>query len=77
MLGHLWKNGPDTALRCVGFQTMLIRGTEWAATGKASYPVLDDFPTESQIKPRPASASATSSPPSAPSGTTAGSVAGR
>jgi hypothetical protein len=49
MLGHLWKNGPDTALRCVGFQTMLIRGVEWAATGKVSYPVPDDFPTASQV----------------------------
>ena len=25
MLGHLWKNGPETAMRCVGFQTLLIR----------------------------------------------------
>jgi type 1 glutamine amidotransferase len=52
MLGHLWRNGPDTALRCVGFQTILIRGLEWAATGKVSYPVPDDFPTETQIRLR-------------------------
>ena len=36
MLGHLWKDGPDTAMRCVGFQTVFIRGVEWAATGKES-----------------------------------------
>ena len=52
MLGHLWKNGPDTAMRCVGFQTMLIRGVEWAASGKVSYAVPDEFPTASEIKLR-------------------------
>ena len=36
MLGHLWKDGPDTAMRCVGFQTLFIRGVEWAATGKVT-----------------------------------------
>ena len=49
MLGHLWKDGPDTAMRCVGFQTLLIRGCEWAATGKVTYPVPKDFPTASKI----------------------------
>jgi type 1 glutamine amidotransferase len=44
MLGHLWKGGPDTALRCVGFQTLFIRGTEWAATGQVTYPVPANFP---------------------------------
>ena len=52
MLGHLWRNGPDTAMRCVGFQTMLIRGVEWAASGKVSYPVPEDFPTTSEIRLR-------------------------
>lgn len=50
MLGHLWKNGPDTAMRCVGFQTMLIRGCEWAATGQVTYPVPRGFPTATEIK---------------------------
>jgi uncharacterized protein len=50
MLGHLWKDGPDTAMRCVGFQTMFIRGVEWAATGKVTYPVPANFPTDSQIR---------------------------
>ena len=44
MLGHLWKDKPDTAMRCIGFQTLLIRGCEWAATGKVIYPVPEDFP---------------------------------
>ena len=45
MQGHLWKDGPDTALRCVAFQTLLLRGTEWAATGTVTIPIPDDFPT--------------------------------
>jgi type 1 glutamine amidotransferase len=49
MLGHLWKNGPDTTLRCVGFQTMLIRGMEWAATGSVTYPVPTNFPTATEV----------------------------
>ena len=50
MLGHLWRNGLDTALRCVGFQTMLIRGCEWAATGRVTYPIPEDVPTASEIR---------------------------
>jgi hypothetical protein len=50
MLGHLWKNGPDTAMRCVGFQTMLIRGCEWAATGKVTHSIPKAFPRASEIK---------------------------
>ena len=50
MLGHLWKGRPDTAMRCIGFQTLLIRGCEWAATGEVTYPVPDDFPTATEIR---------------------------
>jgi len=63
MLGHLWRNGPDTAMRCVGFQTMLIRGVEWAAYGAVTYPVPQDFPTASEIKLRPGGPATDSSPP--------------
>jgi uncharacterized protein len=52
MLGHLWKDGPDTAMRCVGFQTMFIRGVEWAASGGVSYPVPEAFPSVSEIRLR-------------------------
>jgi hypothetical protein len=45
MLGHLWRDGADTAVRCVGFQTLLARGAEWAATGKVTLRVPKDFPT--------------------------------
>ena len=46
MLGHA---GPTTdnnpAMQCAGFQTLLLRGAEWAATGKVTQPVPEDFPT--------------------------------
>jgi type 1 glutamine amidotransferase len=53
MLGHLWRGGVDSTMRCVGFQTLLIRGTEWAATGRVTYPVPKDFPTETEIRMLP------------------------
>jgi type 1 glutamine amidotransferase len=34
-----------TSIRCIGFQTTLLRGTEWAATGKVTLPVPANFPT--------------------------------
>jgi hypothetical protein len=52
MLGHLWKDGPNDAARCAGFQTLLLRGTEWAATGQVTIPVPADFPTASRISLR-------------------------
>jgi type 1 glutamine amidotransferase len=63
MLGHLWKEGPDTAMRCVGFQTMLIRGCQWAATGKATYPVPKDFPTATEVRLNDQTQPATAAPP--------------
>ncbi|MCS7158948.1 MAG: ThuA domain-containing protein [Gemmatales bacterium] len=32
-------------MRCVGFITILRRGAEWAATGRVTIPVPQDFPT--------------------------------
>ncbi len=34
------------AMRCIGFQATLNRGTEWAATGKVTLPLPENFPTE-------------------------------
>lgn len=39
-LGHA-----DHSMNCVGFVTLLQRGTEWAATGKVTLPVPENFPT--------------------------------
>jgi type 1 glutamine amidotransferase len=39
-LGHA-----DYSMNCVGFITTLQRGAEWAAMGKVTIPVPEDFPT--------------------------------
>ncbi|MCA9237806.1 MAG: ThuA domain-containing protein [Planctomycetales bacterium] len=44
VLGHA-----DYSLRCQGFVTTLLRGTEWAATGEVTIPVPEEFPTEDQV----------------------------
>jgi hypothetical protein len=40
-------------MTCVGFQTMLERGAEWAATGKVTARVPSDFPTDDKVSTRP------------------------
>jgi type 1 glutamine amidotransferase len=47
-MGHDVKS-----LRCVGFASVLERGSEWAATGKVTLPVRKDFPTEEKSSPLP------------------------
>lgn len=50
-MGHLWKGDTyPVTYRCIGFQTILIRATEWLATGKTSYKVPDNFPTEKKVE---------------------------
>lgn len=45
-MGHLWKGETyPSAYRCIGYQTTVIRAAEWLATGKTTYPVPDNFPT--------------------------------
>ena len=46
MLGHCGPTAEENpAMQCAGFQTLLLRGAEWAATGKVTQPVPSDFPT--------------------------------
>ncbi|MDR2389436.1 MAG: ThuA domain-containing protein [Tannerellaceae bacterium] len=50
MLGHCgptYENNP--AMQCTGFQVTLLRGAEWAATGKVTQKVPKDFPTSTYI----------------------------
>lgn len=35
----------DYSMKCVGFQTIVARGTEWVGTGKVTIPVPAAFPT--------------------------------
>jgi glycosyltransferase len=45
-LGHAGNSlDNNIAMQCVGFQVTLLRGAEWAATGKVAQQVPDDFPT--------------------------------
>ena len=48
LLGHVMGND-STAIRCVGFQTVLSRGAEWAATGQVTIPIPANFPTADTI----------------------------
>ncbi len=49
-LGHLWRGEIyPPAYRCIGYQTTVIRATEWLATGKVTYAVPDNFPTKNSI----------------------------
>ena len=48
-MGHV---GSTDTLRCVGFQTSLIRAAEWAATGAVSYAIPEDFPGEDAVSLR-------------------------
>jgi type 1 glutamine amidotransferase len=45
MLGHTWRGEENPNLRCVGFRTLLARGTEWAATADVTIPVPARFPS--------------------------------
>lgn len=47
VLGHA-----DYSMRCVGFVTTFLRGTEWAATGEVTIDVPDDFPTADEPRAR-------------------------
>ena len=52
LLGHLWpgeKHKPLQPYHCVGFQTVLIRSLEWAATGRTQLDVPDSFPEENEL----------------------------
>jgi type 1 glutamine amidotransferase len=53
-LGHAGPTLEDNpSMQCTGFQVTLLRGCEWAATGKVTQPVPDDFPTANEIRLRP------------------------
>jgi glycosyltransferase len=52
-LGHAGNSlDSNTAMQCTGFQVTLLRGAEWAATGKVTQQVPNDFPTATTISLR-------------------------
>jgi type 1 glutamine amidotransferase len=42
---HTPMGHDGTSVRCVGFVTILLRGTEWAATEKVTVPIPQTFPS--------------------------------
>ena len=42
---HTAMGHADYSMQCIGFSTAVCRGTEWAATGKVTIPIPEDFPT--------------------------------
>lgn len=44
VFGHI-SEPPFVSMECVGFQTTLLRGTEWAISGKVTQKIPDNFPT--------------------------------
>lgn len=53
MLGHAGGTlGNNPAMQCTGFQVLLLRGSEWAATGKVTQKVPADFPTATKVSYR-------------------------
>lgn len=54
MLGHCGPTAENNpAMQCAGFQTLLLRGAEWAITGKVRQRVPSDFPTSDSVSLRP------------------------
>ena len=52
-MGHLWAGEKfPVSYRCIGFQTTVVRATEWLATGKVTYPVPKNFPSKSSTSIR-------------------------
>ena len=49
MLGHTWAGSPCPNLECVGFQILIARGTQWAATGRVGISIPQNFPGPTKI----------------------------
>ncbi|HUW19667.1 MAG TPA: family 16 glycoside hydrolase [Sedimentisphaerales bacterium] len=50
-LGHVGRGGGSLpAMECAGFITTLLRGAEWAATGRVTQKVPEDFPTATEVR---------------------------
>jgi type 1 glutamine amidotransferase len=45
-MGHYQRPAHYSSLNCVGFEAVLARSCEWAATGTVTIPVPADFPTK-------------------------------
>ena len=49
--GHLWpKQKLPPSIKCVAFQTLLVRATEWLATNNTTSPTPKNFPTKEKYQ---------------------------
>ena len=49
--GHVWKGNMDPpGTRCIAFQTLLIRATQWLSGSEVTWPVPDNFPDDNHIQ---------------------------
>ncbi len=48
---HTAMGHADHSMKCVGFYTVVQRGSEWAATGGVTIPVPKEFPTKDAVVP--------------------------
>jgi hypothetical protein len=51
-MGHIYPWDTNFPYRCAGFQTTFTRGVEWAATGKVTSMVPNDFPGRDSLSLR-------------------------
>jgi hypothetical protein len=49
---HTPMGHADYSVSCVGFITSILRGTQWAATGKVDIPIPADFPKPDVVSKR-------------------------
>lgn len=50
---HTPMGHADYSMECTGFIATFLRGTEWAATGKVTLPIPEDFPEPNKTSQRP------------------------
>ena len=49
--GHVWKGDSNPpGIRCVAFQTLLVRGLEWLSGREVTWPVPDNFPDDKMVQ---------------------------
>ena len=46
---HTPMGHADYSMKCVGFQDVLRRGTQWAATGKVNLDLSNNFPIQKNL----------------------------
>jgi uncharacterized protein len=52
--GHVWENDTNPpGMRCVAFQTLLIRAVQWLGGKGVTWPVPDTFPDDKNIQLQP------------------------